>query len=178
MPGFEEALAITLKAEGGYVNDPDDRGGATNFGVTQETYDRFRRNHSMPTKPVKQITQDEVRKVYREYWDAVGADAYEWPLNAIMFDMAVNHGPASAKKLLQRTLRLPEDGRVGPNTLMAVARHDTNSLADSLLWTRVDRYRALSAGNQIKFLPGWLYRVKHLREETGLDQIEPAAYTD
>lgn len=176
--GFEEALAITLKAEGGYVDDPDDRGGATNMGVTQAVYDRWREVQRLKPRPVKEIGTDEVRAIYQEYWDAVDADFYTWPINAVMFDMAVNHGPASAKKLLQRTLGVAEDGVVGPRTQMAFNSFAADSLANEILWTRVDRYRALSVGNQAKFLPGWLWRVKHLRQATGLNTIQPAAYAD
>jgi lysozyme family protein len=179
--GFDDALAITLIAEGGYVDDPDDRGGATNFGVTQRTYDQFRRRHSMPLRPVREITEDEVYQVYQDYWTAVGADTLQWPLSAVMFDMAVNHGPSSAKKLLQRTLEVREDGIVGPKTRFALGAFDTDSLTNHLLWTRVDRYRALARGNQAKFLSGWLWRVAHLREHVGLaglDSITPAPYTE
>ena len=60
MSGFAQALPVILKHEGGYVTDPVDRGGATNFGVTQATYDAWRASVREKVRPVKEITTDEV----------------------------------------------------------------------------------------------------------------------
>ena len=175
MSDFERAMDFVLRAEGGYVDDPDDRGGVTNFGVTQGTYDRWRTAQALPRQPVASITPGEVRAIYRTYWDDVGAGAYEWPVSLVMFDMAINHGPRGAKKIMQHALRVTPDGGVGPVTQGAMAGAAADSLANEILWSRVEKYRRIATGPQEKFLSGWLNRVRHLRREAGLEgQIRPA----
>ena len=72
---FPEALTLVLRHEGGYVNHPDDPGGATNKGVTQGTYNAFRRSRGLPTRSVRELTGDELKTVYRQnYWDKVLGD--------------------------------------------------------------------------------------------------------
>ncbi|MBE7706425.1 MAG: hypothetical protein E7Z91_04190 [Cyanobacteria bacterium SIG30] len=53
---FEKALQCLFPSEGGYVNDSRDFGGPTNMGVTQNTYNMYRKNQGLPQKDVKQIT--------------------------------------------------------------------------------------------------------------------------
>ena len=50
---FKKALAFVLKWEGGFVNDPDDKGGATNKGITQTTYNSYLKSKKQKTKSVK-----------------------------------------------------------------------------------------------------------------------------
>lgn len=177
MKDFAHALEIVLHIEGGYVNDPDDRGGATNYGVTQGTYDTWRKAQGLDEAPVSGISSEEVSEIYKQYWDAVNADTLAWPVSLVMFDMAVNHGPLSAKKILQRTLQVTPDGFVGPVTRDAMQFARPDSLANEILWHRVDKYRRISKGNQQKFLRGWLWRVAHLRQEAGLEGEIEQAYT-
>jgi lysozyme family protein len=167
---FEEALGIILEVEGGFVNDPDDRGGATNMGVTQGTYDAWLTAKGQTTSPVRNITNEEVAAIYKErYWDAVGADTLPWPVSLVMFDMAVNHGVAGANRILQDALQVETDGIVGPITRGEMMHTRPDSLANEVLWSRVEKYRRLSVGTQKKFLPGWLWRIAHLRRSGGLE---------
>ena len=72
---FDDALAFVLKREGGRVDDPKDRGGRTNRGVTQRVYDRYREQHDLPPADVWDILPAEVKAIYRAgYWDAVKGD--------------------------------------------------------------------------------------------------------
>src|SRR5579883_2004486 len=55
---FEDFVKdVLMRIEGGYSDDPDDRGGATDFGVTQSTYDDYRDHHKLPRQPVKLINE-------------------------------------------------------------------------------------------------------------------------
>src|SRR4051812_35082264 len=109
IPRFDACLAFVLEREGGYVDDPQDHGGATNRGITQRVYDQFRDLHTMARQPVRNITPDEVRLVYRVlYWQSVCADDLPPPLDFVMFDSAVQHGASGATRLLQRALQIPE----------------------------------------------------------------------
>lgn len=81
---FDRCVAFVLKQEAGYVNDPHDAGGETNFGISKKSY---------PSVDIKSLTRDEAIEIYRDdYWRAAGCDKMEWPLCLVMFDTAVNLG--------------------------------------------------------------------------------------
>lgn len=99
---FERALAFVLRWEGGYSDHPDDPGGATNYGITQATYDVWRRSNGLPTRPVREISMDEVRAIYRtRYWEPIRGDELPPPLALATFDLAVNSGVGLARKALR-----------------------------------------------------------------------------
>lgn len=165
MSGFAQALPVILKHEGGYVTDPVDRGGATNFGVTQATYDAWRASVREKVRPVKEITTDEVEAIYHaRYWLEAKCDALPWPASLAHFDAAVNHGVGRAAHLLQEALGVPVDGKIGPQTLAAAAKLAPAELVTRMLWERVEFYQLISKGEQVKFLRGWLARVLELRK--------------
>ena len=95
---FERCLAITLKWEGGYSNNPDDPGGATNLGITQREYDRWRDGKQLHRQSVRLITMDEARAIYRlNYWDAMQCDSLPLGYDLCVFDAAVNSGTGRAR---------------------------------------------------------------------------------
>ncbi|MGE0278347.1 MAG: glycoside hydrolase family 108 protein [Nitrospiraceae bacterium] len=164
MAGFDDALAFVLKAEGGYVNDPVDRGGATNMGVTQATYDAYRNAKGLSPLAVSKITNLEVEDIYRtRYWDECQCDSLPWPVSLVVFDAAVNHGPHRAKQFLQQAAAVTADGKIGPQTRAAIAAMPADTLVNNFLWYRLQYYRDISKGDQQKFLRGWLTRTLHLR---------------
>ena len=124
------AKGIVLR-EGGFVNDPDDLGGATNFGVTIHTMRRLGLDldgdGDVNIEDVKALQRDQAVDLFIEhYFVAPGLVALPELLQASVFDMYVNAG-SSAVKILQRLLRdmgyvLSVDGIVGPQTLAAA--HD------------------------------------------------------
>lgn len=100
---FRTALSFTLKWEGGFVNHPKDPGGATNYGITQATYDSWRKRQGLPPKPVREITLEEAEAIYRtRYWDSLPARYAEkdLPLALALFDYAVNGGLGAASRAL------------------------------------------------------------------------------
>lgn len=100
---FNACLACTLREEGGYSNVPADPGGSTQKGVTQKTYDLYRARKRLATRDVRQMTDDELREVYRAgYWDAVGAEGMPPGVDLSAFDYAVNSGPARAKAAIAK----------------------------------------------------------------------------
>jgi lysozyme family protein len=172
MSDFDRALPIVLGHEGGFVNDPDDRGGATNYGVTQGTYDEWRRAHSLPTQPVADIDVHEVKKIYLTYWEGGRCDDLPWPVSMAHFDACINHGPANAIKFLQRAVHAADDGKYGPKTSGLVhgflGRHGGHALLEDILWKRLRFYFEISEGSQLKFLRGWLLRTIKIRERSVL----------
>ena len=114
---FEDIIEITLHHEGGYVNDPNDLGGETNFGIAKRFY---------PDVDIKNLTKDEASDIYRrDYWDKNKVDEMPEQLKHIYFDMCVNQGRGRAVKILQRAANakgagLKVDGGMGPKTLAAM----------------------------------------------------------
>lgn len=119
-----------LDREGGYVNHPADRGGPTNYGITQAVARAHGYGGAM-----RDLPRHEAAAIYtRLYWLRPGFDAVAERSTAIaaeLFDTGVNMGPAVAATFLQRALTalnrngadypdLTPDGRVGPTTLAAL----------------------------------------------------------
>lgn len=101
---FPPSLKEVLKHEGGYVNHPKDPGGATNKGITQKTYDAYRKSKGQPARTVKEITDAEVSDCYRrDYWNVISLDGRESGVDLCLFDLSVNSGPGKAKQLDQAT---------------------------------------------------------------------------
>lgn len=169
MSRFDDALPLILRLEGGYVDDPDDPGGATNLGVTQTTYDIWRRASGLPARDVKEITQAEASEIYENgFWKGARCDQIAWPASVVLFDAAVNHGIPLAHRMLQEALNVKVDGRVGPVTLAAMEGCDPEATANELLWIRLGHYYRISHDARIKFLRGWIRRLCTVREEVGL----------
>jgi lysozyme family protein len=170
---FEQFLPVILASEGGYSNRREDRGGATNYGVTQAIYDDYRQ------RSVASITLEEVRDIYEtRYWIPSGASglaSVSTRLALVLFDSSVNHGQTTAVTFLQRSLKgVQVDGKLGPNTMKAVAltiKDDTEPVVlDRYLGYRQQFYNDIVTRNpqQGVFAMGWMRRLDRLRKETGL----------
>jgi lysozyme family protein len=116
-PPFRRALAFVLKVEGGYTNDPVDRGGATNKGILQRLYDTYRKAEGLRPADVRRILDIEVEEIYRDAYLLEGdCDRMAWPVSLVHFDACVNTGVTQAAKFLQRS--------VAPNpTVGSAPRH-------------------------------------------------------
>src|SRR3546814_12128772 len=80
-----------FRSEGGWSNHPADRGGATMYGVTQTTYNGWRKKKSRPRQSVRSISKAEAYELYEsEYWKAAGCHNLPWPISYLVFDGAVN----------------------------------------------------------------------------------------
>ncbi|MEJ8560358.1 holin-associated N-acetylmuramidase [Yoonia sp. GPGPB17] len=114
--------------EGGYVNDPDDPGGATNYGVTIHTMRRLgldlTKDGQVDSDDVRVLTRAHAVSIFVEhYFRGPRIDRLPAPLHASVFDMYVNAG-ANAVKILQRLLvemriDVTVDGVIGPRTIAA-----------------------------------------------------------
>ena len=140
---FQQALAFTLREEGGYVDKPLDHGGATCRGVTQHTYDIYRQGKALPAVSVAQIQDQEVQDIYREmYWGPARCDALPIALGVCHFDWAANHGVTGAEVTLKQS-------GLDPQRYNALRRE----------WYRA---RVEAHPDQGAFLKGWLGRVDRL----------------
>lgn len=98
---FDTMLGYVFDFEGGYGNIPEDRGGATNYGITQGTYDYWNDRHGVERKDVVNITKEEAKEIYyNDFYLASGADEYvkkgDNAYAFLLFDSAVNHGVGAA----------------------------------------------------------------------------------
>ncbi|WP_457812029.1 glycoside hydrolase family 108 protein [Sinorhizobium meliloti] len=164
---FKAALARVLVHEGGYVNHPRDPGGATNQGITQRTYDAYRRSKKLTPRSVQKLTAPERDAIYRrQYWDAIKGDKLPAGVDYVVFDGAVNSGPKQSIKWLQRALgsayRGQIDGVIGLATFAALeATEDHDALIDRISDRRFAFLRALETWED--FGGGWTRRVGNVR---------------
>lgn len=148
-PAFQKAVALILKHEGGYVNDPRDPGGETNFGISKRAY---------PNEDIRGLTRERAAALYhRDYWQAIRGDELPFPLALVTFDMAVNAGVGAAVRHLQEALAVPVDGKLGPQT---IAKAQAAQPVDAA--TRVSRRRIL----YYAALPGWQHYAKSWTQRT------------
>ena len=156
-----------IAAEGGYVDDADDAGGATNFGITQATL-RAWRGHDVTKDDVKSLTQNEARSIYAsEYLTKPGYDAIaSEDLRAALLDCAVQFGPARATEWLQNALGVPPDGKVGPQTILAMTHANYRSIIIKIMAQRIRRRgrRITDQPSQARFAAGWAARDAALLE--------------
>ena len=89
---FDQCLALVLKEEGGYVNDPRDPGGRTNHGVTQKVWEDWV-GHPVTEDDMKNLSVQDVAPLYKKnYWDKINGDSLPLGIDYATFDMAVNSG--------------------------------------------------------------------------------------
>jgi lysozyme family protein len=168
MADINISIAKTLVREGGYVNNPNDSGGATKYGVTQRDIT------GLPGFPadVKDLTEAQATDYYElHYWAKFGGAGHFAQVNFPMieaqpvldkvFDMAVLFGVSEAVSLIEGILQLVEDGLFGPHDLVALNEAEPISLVQA--YKTVLAAHAVGIANaQPKdrvFLTGWLRRI-------------------
>jgi lysozyme family protein len=165
MASVEKLAPFILKWEGGFVNDPDDLGGATNKGVTLSTYMQYCRKKGYPVPTVerlKNLSEQEWTEILKTmYWDRWKADQIE---NQSVANILVDWVWASGNygiKIPQKLLGVTVDGIVGPKTIDAVNSRNPRELFDMIKIARFDYIedicRKRPANN--KFKRGWINRI-------------------
>lgn len=152
---FDQAVAFVLRKqiEGGYVNDPRDPGGETNFGISKRSY---------PKENIKTLTRERAIELYkRDYRDRPGCDKLPPRLAVALFDCAVNQGATIAPQLMQRALGTTPDGIIGPITAAAAAKANQDDAVIQFIGWRLRRY-AFTA-NASTYMRGWSNRVLELQ---------------
>ena len=171
MANVKLLLPFILSWEGGFVNDPLDKGGATNKGVTIATWKRCGYDKDgdgdIDVNDLRLISKDDVlnRVLKPHYWDKWKADQIKSQSVAnILVDWVWGSG-ANGRKIPQKLLGLTVDGIVGPKTLAAVNSSDALVLFNTIkaereafLWRIVER-----DPTQKRFIKGWLNRLNALK---------------
>lgn len=168
MAQFEKFFPKLMESEGGFVNDPDDRGGATKWGVTllewiKNGYDK-NGDGIIDEKDIMLLTQaDAIRIAKPLYWDLVKGDQIiSQSIAELLCDFAYNSGVVTSIKKLQLVLKVKDDGIIGSQTLTALNSGCQKDIFEALKQTRIDYVNAIVRNHpsQKKFLKGWLKRIK------------------
>lgn len=163
-----EIIDRILIREGGYVDHAADKGGPTNFGITQATLSQWR-GKPATADDVRSLSRDEARRIYRrQYIDNPGYLSIESDqVRALVVDCAVNHGPERATKLLQQAAHVFPDGKLGPVSVAAVNRMTAAALYRRLCAQRARLYGEIITRNpsQAAFAAGWMNRLAAFVEE-------------
>lgn len=158
---FEACVAEVLRHEGGYSDNPDDPGGATNRGITLATL-RDYRGRAVTKDDVRDLSEAEAKAIYRaRYWPQCG-DALPAGVDLAVFDFAVNSGPGRAARALQTVLGVAADGAIGPRTLAALARANPRAVAIGVGQNRLEFLRGLTGWGT--FGKGWGKRVAQVTD--------------
>jgi len=164
----------------GLVNNPADRGGPTSiWGITQASLERWRRR-AVTVAEVGQLTYDEARSIYIADYilgPGFGLIVNPW-LRWAVVDANINHTPVLARKLLQRALKVGDDGMVGAQTRRAIALTENQGVKPAIrvCTARQRLYAAIVQGNladrdrdgvpdNVEFLGGWTDRAADMIEE-------------
>lgn len=148
---FERCMVVIFKHEGGYVNNPNDYGGETKFGIAKRFF---------PDIDIKHLTKEEAKRIYFDYyWSRMRLDGIHSPEAVLeLFDMGVNAGKSNAIRIAQRVCGAIPDGVIGPDTT-----HRINIMPTFVRYykqARVEYYLKVSTRRNNKvFLKGWLNRV-------------------
>jgi lysozyme family protein len=158
---FNECLDLVLKAEGGWVNHPQDPGGETNLGVTKRVWEEY---VGHPVETLKKLTKDDVAPLYEQkYWRPCYGEVLPRGLDYIVFSMGVNAGPGRSVKLLQSSIGCLPDGVIGPTTRSLICASNSAALINKFSEARREYYHSLKTFPV--FGKGWLNRVDHEEAE-------------
>lgn len=153
MSNFDKAFDLLIGNEGGYVNNPADPGGETNWGITKTVAVASGYTGDMRTMP-----KETAKAIYRKmYWDKLQCDQLPFIVAFQLFDAGVNHGNSQAVKFLQRALSVADDGVIGAKTIAATNSLDNLQIVMRFNAERIEFYAALKTFST--FGKGWVRRV-------------------
>ncbi len=145
---FDLAFDRLMGHEGGYVNDPADPGGETNWGISKRSY---------PSVNIKALTRDGAKEIYRrDFWARIHGDKIPDGVAFQAFDFAVNSGIETAIRKLQKAAGVADDGHFGPISRAAVAAMTETDLIMRFVAERLDFWASLSTWPS--FGRGWARR--------------------
>ena len=169
MADSSKLVPFILSKEGGYVNDKDDKGGATNFGITLATWRKvgYDKNGDgvINKEDIKLLTEDDFHRVFKNnYWDACKADQIkDQSVANLLVDFAYNSGVSRVSRFIQRIVGVTADGIIGSKTINAINNYPRGQrqLFATLRQRRINYLNGTVIANptQKKFYNGWMNRV-------------------
>jgi hypothetical protein len=163
---FGATMDLMLNLEGKKTDDPRDRGGRTNFGVTQGTYNKWRDSKNLPRQDVFKITKDEAMQLYKKnFWGIIGGDKLPQKTAMALMSFALTDGPEDSVRLVQRMLKIPVTGYMGPATLARinklVKKYGDEGFANKVLNRQIIRYKNDEQAHI--YGRGWVNRANKVR---------------
>lgn len=172
MANFNESIKHVLKNEGGFVDHPDDPGGATKYGISlrflRAANLRVRDAHDITVEDVQALTEHDAKEIYLDhFWNPHRySEINSQRVATKVFDLCVNMGSSKANRLLQEGANyltqgsIDVDSIIGPKTISAVNSCDESLLKDYLIQGAMRHYLDLVIKNRdLKvFYRGWINR--------------------
>jgi lysozyme family protein len=145
-------LADLLNREGRFSDNPNDKGGRTDYGIAEHDHPEAWRDGK--------VTRQEAEAIYTTEYIAPFLSIPYPLLQALLVDYGVNSGPHVATKALQSVLQVEQDGELGPQTLTALAAQPERVVVNKVVGERVKLYGRIVQKNpsQSVFISGWLNR--------------------
>lgn len=146
---FDPVFDRLIGHEGGYVNNPLDPGGETNWGISKRSY---------PNIDIKNLTRNGAKEIYRvDFWNRINGDRLPDGVSYQLFDFAVNSGIEVAVRYFQRALGVADDGHWGPVSQSAA---DQTSESDMILGLNAERLEFMTKlVNWPNASRGWARRI-------------------
>jgi len=170
IPTIDETIEVILRHEGGFVNDPDDAGGATNYGITIHTLSGWL-GRDATVDEVRNMSVDTAIAIYKQrYYYGPMINEVPHPVQIQIFDIGVNSGPLRGIKMAQKVVNLAGvvgpisvDGVMGPNTKKAIETTQDamgNFYNNAVVEERIGFYNRIveRKPSQKKFIKGWTKR--------------------
>ena len=173
---FNSIIDKNLEHEGGYVNNKNDRGGKTKYGITKPFMEDFK--YALPggkAIPIEDLTVDDAKKLYKAMWDRYNlGHVRDKNVAYVIFDYMINTFYHTAAKRVQEVLNtggaaLKVDGHLGEKSLNAIHDSDYKWLIDEVLKNRHHHYREQVKDDytQHEFYAGWMNRLNKISEAVG-----------
>ena len=174
---FERAFKFVIGEEGGFTDDPNDRGnwtgGATGKGELLGTKYGIAANAygcalMAAGKIIKELTIADAMEIYRrDWWNKMFCDSLPDKYRLPLFSAAINCGMTRAVKWLQGCIGVVADGRVGEKTIQAARKTNPDAALNEFYALWLSHYDAIVQRNpsQKKYLKGWQNRVRHTKAE-------------
>lgn len=151
---FAAALAFVLEAEGAWSDRPDDT--PTNQGITLATYREALEQPDLTADDLRAMTDEQRDRIYlMNYWQPIRGDDLPSGVDLAVFDFAVNAGPRTAGRMLQRIVGAMQDGVIGPQTIAAAQATIPEQAVMAMCQDRINYYQMLG---KPQFLAGWTAR--------------------
>ena len=149
MTNFDLFFDRLIGHEGGYVNNPKDPGGETNWGISKRSY---------PDLDIKGLTRNDAKEIYRsDFWNRIHGDEMYDGVAFQVLDFAINSGIETAVRKLQAAIGAADDGHWGPISSTAIAAMSESDVIMRLNGKRLDYMTRLSNWPDVS--RGWARRI-------------------
>lgn len=156
---FKDIFDRVINHEAGYVNNPKDPGGETNWGISKRSY---------PHLDIKTLSREDAAQIYyNDFWVPLKGDSMPSNVAFHVFDFAINSGIETAIRYYQRALGVADDGHFGPVSITASANISDTDQIMNLTAERLEYMTKLK--NWPDASKGWARRIAQNLRYGGLD---------